>query len=237
MKKIILSSLLCVISMCLHAQYKVGDIYNKGGVKGMVVVVDDSGKHGLLLSLSESEADWTISEDLNLETSAFHEDDGMKNMQAIATYIQQNNKSWLDFPVFNWARSLGAGWYIPSKQELLEIWTNLNGGDLKLNKKSKKSWKKYNNAIKKANGDALFTKLSVMESGFNHVLMGMISSTESDGGKVWVVNALGRLCIIDALASPNATIEATELDKNDHSETRNALAVRRKFASRAVYKF
>lgn len=237
MKRTILLSLVASLAIFAQAQYKVGDIYNKNGIKGMVVVVDETGKHGLLLSLAESEADWTSDNDLNLETSAFYEDDGMKNMEAIAKYIQDKNKSWNDFPVFNWARSLGKGWYIPAKNELLAIWTNLNGGDLKLNKKSKKTWKEYNKAIKKADGDALFTKLSVMESGMNHVLMGMISSTESEGGKIWAINALGSRCIIDALAAPNATIEASELEKNNHSETKNVLTVRRKFASRAVYKF
>ncbi len=237
MKKSLLTLLVALTTMVAQAQYKVGDIYNKGGVKGMVVVVDESGQHGLLLSLDESDKDWTADKALNLETAAFHEDDGAKNMDAIAKYIAENNKSWADFPVFAWARSLGEGWYIPAKEELLQVWTNLNGGDLKLDKKSKKTWKTYNKGMKSAKGDALFTKLSVIESGMNHVLMGMISSSESDGGKIWAVGVVGRLCIIDALPAPNAKIEADEIDKNNHSVTANMLSVRRKFATRAVHKF
>ncbi len=237
MKKIFLTLFVALMTLVAQAQYKVGDIYNNGGVKGMVVVVDESGQHGLLISLEESDEDWTKDESLNLETTAFHEDDGSKNMEAISKYITENNKAWTDFPVFAWARSMGEGWYIPAKEELVQIWTNLNGGDLKLNKKSKKTWKKFNKIMKKAKGDPLFTSLGVMMSGFNHVLMGMISSSESDGGKIWVIAAVGKICIIDALASPNANIETIEIDKNEQSYTKNAFSVRLKFATRAVHKF
>lgn len=237
MKKLILFMLGLLASVCVQAQYNVGDIYDKNGLKGMVVSVDGTGNHGLLLSLEESKADWTADDNLNLKTSAFYEEDGQKNMDAIAKYINESGATWNDFPVFSWARSLGTGWYIPSKDELLTIWTNLNGGDLKLDKKSKKVWKEYNKKIKKAGGDAFYTKLAMVASGFNHVLMGMISSTEMDGGKIWAVNAEGRLMIMDALPAPNGTIEALELEKNNHSETKNMLSVQKKFRTRAVHKF
>ena len=237
MKKILFSMAFGLLPITVWAQYEVGDIYNSNGVKGMVVTVDDSGQHGLLISLKESEEDWTKDDDLNLVTSAFYEDDGEKNMQAIETFISENGKKWSDFPVFKWARSLGDGWYIPAKDELVKIWTNLNGGDLKLDKKSKSSWKSFNKIIKKAKGDDFYTKLSPMESGLNHVLMGMISSTECEGGNIGGIDAVGRLVIMDALPSPNATIEISELKKNNHSETKNALSVRRKFNTRAVHKF
>lgn len=237
MKKLLLFMAMGFLSLSVSAQYKVGDIYKTKGLTGMVVTVDESGEHGLIISLEESKEDWTKNDDLNLETSAFYEDDGSKNMEAIATYIKESGKSWKDFPVFDWARSLGEGWYIPAKDELEKIWTNLNGGDLKLDKKSKSSWKEFNKAIKKAKGDDFYTKLSPLETGINHVLMGMISSTECEGGKIWAINAVGRLVIMDALPSPNATIELSELEKNNHSETKNVLSVRRVFNTRAVHKF
>lgn len=110
------------------ATYKVGDMYNQNGVKGVVVKVDASGQHGILMSLEGSKEKWTSDKKFNFETSAFFEDDGQKNMEAIAKYIEAGNAEWSDFPVLNWARSLGEGWYIPAKDEAAEIWKNMSGG-------------------------------------------------------------------------------------------------------------
>lgn len=232
MKKIIYLMLFALLSLNVNAQYKVGDIYNKGGVKGLVVVVNESGIHGLLLSLESSELKWTSDDNLNLETSAFYEDDGMKNMDAIAKYIVENNKTWSNFPVFEWAKSLGEGWYIPAKEELLQIWSNLNGGNLKLNNAGKKNWLKHNKTIKKNKGD----KLIVAGRGID-ILVGMKSSTESDGGKIWAICPKGKLIALKALLPPNAKIELSEIEKNENSETKNILSATQKYVTRAVYKF
>lgn len=236
MKKFISLFICALLSVASYAQYKVGDIYNSNGVIGFVVVVDDSGNHGLVLSLEDSKADWTIDESLNLVTSAFYEDDGAKNMEAIGTYIQENGLTWNHFPVFAWARSLGDGWYIPAKDELEKIWTNLNGGDLKLDKKSKKIWKSHNKAIKRAGGEDFYTRNA--STMLNHMLMGMISSTESDEGKIWAIRPDGRKVIMDALPSPNGAIALKEIEKNNKSVTNNVLLeVTYSFSSRAVHKF
>ena len=39
--------------------YKVGDLYTKGFVKGIVVSVDETGEHGLLVSLNQCEEVWS----------------------------------------------------------------------------------------------------------------------------------------------------------------------------------
>lgn len=78
MKKLLLLLVAMTTFLSAYAQYKVGDIYNANGLKGLVVDVDASGKHGLLLSLEESDKDWIEDEALAMETNAFHEDDGMK---------------------------------------------------------------------------------------------------------------------------------------------------------------
>ena len=55
MKKILLMMIVAVIgTISANAQFKIGDIYNQSNLKGLVVDVDASGKHGLILSLSES---------------------------------------------------------------------------------------------------------------------------------------------------------------------------------------
>ena len=60
MKKIMLSiiALVSSISMVQAQTYKIGDVYDKGGVKGVVFYVDDSGEHGLLVSPSGFEGKW-----------------------------------------------------------------------------------------------------------------------------------------------------------------------------------
>ena len=108
--------------------YKIGDAYNQNGVIGIVVKVDASGQHGLVMSLKGSNEKWSTNERFDFETTAFYEDDGQKTMDAIAKYVKSGNATWEDFPILNWARSLGDGWYIPAKDEAMEIWINMNGG-------------------------------------------------------------------------------------------------------------
>ena len=156
MKKFALTFLVLITHLYATAQYKIGDIYSRDGLKGLVVSVDDSGNHGLILSLEECNKNWLADKSHAMNTAAFHEEDGMKNMEALETYVVENNLSWDLFPLFEWARNLGEGWYIPSRDELTLIWKNLNGGNLDFNKKACKLWKKHDKAVKKAGGDSFF---------------------------------------------------------------------------------
>lgn len=228
----------CIATISARAQYKVGDIYNRDGLTGLVVDVDEKGQHGLLLSLQESDKDWLADKSLEMETNAFYEDDGMKNMEAIAKYIAENNLSWDKFPLFDWARHLGNGWYIPSRNELKTIWTNLNGGNLDFNKKGNKQWKNHDKVVKKAGGDSFMcSNFSTM--GFK-MLAGMISSTEAEGGKVYTINTeKGKNLVNHPLASPNVKIIEYQLKKDSHRSEGDALGMKRvlSFSARAVHKF
>ena len=64
-----------VTAIGANAQYKIGDICTLDGVKGIVVDVDATGAHGLIMSLEESKADWIAHKSLAMETNAFYEDD------------------------------------------------------------------------------------------------------------------------------------------------------------------
>lgn len=175
MKKIylILFALIAGVCTTVKAQYKVGDIYDKNGVKGMVIQVTDGGQHGLLMSLEASGAKWYQKDkDVKFSTSAFYEDDGMKNMEALAAYIKENGKSWSDFPLFEWARSLGEGWYIPAKDEMIVLRNFMNGKDSET--MDLKNIKAINKVLKKAKGDELKNKM-------------MFTSTEADNGLVNVL--------------------------------------------------
>lgn len=166
--------------------YKVGDAYNQNGIMGIVVKVDASGQHGLIMSLEGSNEKWTSDKKFNLETKAFYEDDGQKNMEAIEKYIASGKASWDDFPIFNWARSLGEGWYIPSKNETLEIWTNMNGGsdEFIVSRFGKNGLNRFDKAQRKYKGTRLVDDRFYIG---DHQPYLWFTSTEGDGGMVYTV--------------------------------------------------
>lgn len=236
MKKLVC---LLVVALCatlgVSAQFKVGEVYNQNGLRGIIAFVDDSGRHGLIVSLKESDADWLVDQSLEMETNAFYEDDGSKNMALIATYVVENNLSWEKFPLFAWARSLGDGWYIPAKDELITIWTNLNGGNLNLNKKAQKIWKAREKQMDRINGDSFCTK-NFSSGGFK-MLTGLISSTEVEGGKVFCMCAEpGKNLINHPMGAPNVKIKDYLLGKKSHSAG-NSMTRNLHFSARAVHKF
>lgn len=238
MKKLFLVVVAIIAAISVNAQYRIGDIVTIGGVKGIVVDVDATGSHGLIMSLDESKADWVVHKSLALETNAFYEDDGMKNMEAVEKYIAESGKSWTSFPLFAWARSLGDGWYIPSREELLTIWANLSGGDLNFNKKAKKLWKAHNKVIKYHKGDELFCK-NMSTMGFK-MACGMISSTEAEGGKVYAINTEKGLNLVNhPMGAPNVKIIEYTIGKRAHRSEGDPLGFKRvlKFRARAVHKF
>lgn len=165
----------------MQAQYKVGDFYDNDGLKGIVVRVDDTGKHGLIMSLEKSAKKWLDGGDEKFSTNAYFEDDGEKNMAVIQKYINENGKSWDMFPFFSWCRSLGSGWYAPALDELKDILKAINGGEGKYNAKYMKAITK---TLKKHKGDGLIS------SGYlgSKEPQWMYSSTEGDAGMVYVMH-------------------------------------------------
>lgn len=181
MKKILFAiiALLCTLNSSAKS-YKVGDIYNENGLKGIVVRVDASGEHGLIMSLKKSAKKWLDGSDEKFSTNAYYEDDGEKNMAVIEKYIKDNGKTWSMFPYFEWCRSLGDGWYAPATDELKDILQVINGGEGKYNQKI---MKKIAKVIKKNKGDGL------IDSGYfgSKLPHSMYSSTEGDAGMVYTL--------------------------------------------------
>lgn len=172
--------LVVAFAYTVRAQYKVGDYYEKDGLKGIVVRVDGTGSHGLIMSLEKSAKKWLDDKDEKFNTNAYYEDDGEKNMAVIEKYINENGKSWEMFPYFNWCRSLGSGWYAPASDELKDILNAINGGTGKYNAKY---MKKITKLLKKHKGDGL------IDSGYfgSKSPHSMYSSTESDAGFVYTL--------------------------------------------------
>ena len=97
--------------------YKVGDYYNKDGKKGVVFYIEASGKHGKIVSLTESgnALQWSlgVTEQEKL-IGANSETDGAYNMSVVKTISNWQSK----YPAFKWCADLGEGWYLPAIEEL-----------------------------------------------------------------------------------------------------------------------
>ena len=97
--------------------YKVGYYYNENGKEGVVFWVTDGGKHGKIVSLTESSSglEWS-SDDAEQERFIGANDmsDGAKNMADVKQISDWQSK----YPAFKWCADLGEGWYLPAIDEL-----------------------------------------------------------------------------------------------------------------------
>lgn len=111
-------------------RFEVGQYYDYNGLQGVVFMVNDEGTHGLIISLDEVMIEWSTFRKGELcEVGATDSHDGMKNMEAVARYIAENNLSWDHFPAFKWCKEKGEGWYLPAIDEVLKLGNNYNGGN------------------------------------------------------------------------------------------------------------
>ena len=104
------------ISRPVEKTWKVGDYYNVDGKEGVVFWVDETGKHGKIVSLDQAEKQWCTDDEYRkgLTGIASDEYDGMKNLQSIQKISDWRNK----YPAFAWCADHGDGWYLPAIEEL-----------------------------------------------------------------------------------------------------------------------
>ena len=108
--------------------YKVGDYYNVNGKKGVVFWVDESGKHGKIVSLSESSNGLLWSSDTNEQKrliGADDKDNGANNIAVVKHISDWQSK----YPAFKWCADLGEGWYLPAINELRLFTLNASVND------------------------------------------------------------------------------------------------------------
>ncbi len=135
-------------------RYKVGDLYDYNGVKGVVCQVTEDGLHGKLVSLAEVMIPWSTFRKPDLRTAGTDDrSDGVANMEKVARYIADNNLSWDDFPAFKWCREQGEGWYLPSIDELLTVGHNYNGGSRIHNNRQARNL--FNDTLKENGGERM----------------------------------------------------------------------------------
>ena len=134
--------------------YSIGEIYNKNGLKGVVIMLTDGGRHGLIMSLDEACLPWcNLHRKQQKAVGASDRVDGTKNMAAVEKYITENNLSWSNFPAFEWCRAKGEGWYLPSINELWSMGTMYLGGTRIAS--SRKYRKSFDENVKAAGGTPL----------------------------------------------------------------------------------
>ncbi len=105
-------------------RYKVGDLYDKDGVKGVVFEVSDDGLHGKIVSvIGAQRLAWTAlgEKEYSERVLADSETNGYHNL---ATVSRQH--SWASrFPAFFYSvRTLGGNWYLPAIRELEKFTTD-----------------------------------------------------------------------------------------------------------------
>ena len=80
----------CITMAHGQRKYAIGDIYREGSIVGIVVQVTDDGAHGLLMSLDEGEANWSLKPNGGLfdtVTGFTDYEDGRKNMEKLVYLI------------------------------------------------------------------------------------------------------------------------------------------------------
>lgn len=97
--------------------YKVGDYYDDGKKQGVVFEVSADGKHGKIISLTESSENLRWSSDREERNRLIGADDkmnGANNMAKVKAIAGWREK----YPAFAWCADLGEGWYLPAIEEL-----------------------------------------------------------------------------------------------------------------------
>ena len=102
-----------------EAKYKAGEYYKSGLAEGIIAYVDESGEHGLLISLDEGYTQWSTEYImLVVQGGEFSRENGARN----TAYIK-SQENWEDlYPAVVWCDSKNAlglsSWYLPAPMEL-----------------------------------------------------------------------------------------------------------------------
>ena len=140
--------------------WSVGDYYDDGEKEGIIFWVDEDGKHGKIVSLKQTKAQWE-SGNASLATKAYEQYDGNLNMQK----IRAQDPGLMSHPAFAWCAGLGSDWYLPAMWELRML---VNNPDIR---------NKVNDALEKHGPDPAFIDDS----------LSYWSSTEAKDCSTWAV--------------------------------------------------
>ncbi len=184
----ILFALLSVCCISAHAQFSdvsMGDIIDINGVKGIVYQVDETGSHGVAMSikcLRGVDEAWCNDKKLAKTMPTISNDkDGLENTKKVLEYAE-SKKALAKFPVFNWCKQLGEGWYVPSLKEL-EAFVNFWLGN-----EQTIDWdaEETENVIDDSKPYHKQINNKIIDAGGVPFLNGVFTSTVNEEGKVYV---------------------------------------------------
>ena len=112
--------------------YRVGDLYNESGKRGVVFEVDATGRHGKIISVTCSPSlMWASGAEQTKFIGATDQYDGQKNLDVVKGISGWQSK----YPAFYWCANLGDGWYLPAKEEWTKIYRLRSSLESKLSRK------------------------------------------------------------------------------------------------------
>lgn len=189
MYRYIIIFITCIISLASFAQVKdvkKGDILQVNGIKGIVFSVNEDGTHGKMMSVKAFRGKkdlYCVKSSFLKELSMSDENDGKVNTLELFTYASTNGIPLTNYPVYNWCKSLGEGWYIPSINELksfVNYW--LGNTDVEVD------WEEDEDSSSKSSDDTTpHTKVVnniLLEAGGIPFLNGVFTSTLNNSKKV-----------------------------------------------------
>ena len=100
-------------SLDVAPKYEIGDLVTINGVQGVVFQTSPVVK---LVSVKEGKAKWSTE---CVTTNATDKDNGKANMDRIKSISDWQTK----YTAFKWCADYGSGWYLPSLNELMAIYT------------------------------------------------------------------------------------------------------------------
>lgn len=121
-----------------QSRYSVGDYYQEGKLEGVVYILK-TGFHGGIVSLDETQAQWSTEK---IYTEATDPDNGLNNMNKIRAIT-----NWFEkYPAFAWCEAKNTngitGWYLPARNELSTVNEGITAINATLQAKGKTSLSK-----------------------------------------------------------------------------------------------
>ena len=188
MRQLILT-LLSVCCLVVHAQFSdvnVGDIIDVRGVKAIVYQVDETGEHGTAMSIKCMRGvkdSWCSNSKLGkIMPATTNESDGLANTKVVWEFAESKG-ALAEFPVFEWCKQLGEGWYVPSLKELEAFVNYWLGNEQTID------WDaddETENVIDESKPYYKQVNMKMLEAGGVPFLNGVFTSTVNSDGKVYV---------------------------------------------------
>ena len=110
----------------VEAKYKAGEYYKSGLAEGIIAYVDETGEHGLLISMDEGYTQWSTDYIMLIVLGGeFSRENGARNTEYI-----KSQENWEElYPAVVWCDSKNAlglsSWYLPAPAELANAALNI----------------------------------------------------------------------------------------------------------------